>query len=150
MTANVGTSLWMAPETMLGDKYGVVADMISFGVLLSELDTHLLPYSHAKDSNNADRKMPDAAILQMATTGTLRVALSAEASSSSSSVALEIVALGVACVSSDPSGYPTAAEGCTGSRKRSRPCDHLINCQGSLGSLLLWIRTLHACCTVTR
>ncbi|KAG2787274.1 hypothetical protein PC129_g21534 [Phytophthora cactorum] len=31
MTAGVGTSLWMAPEVMLGERY----DVFSFGVVLS-------------------------------------------------------------------------------------------------------------------
>uniref|UniRef100_H3G7N6 Protein kinase domain-containing protein n=1 Tax=Phytophthora ramorum TaxID=164328 RepID=H3G7N6_PHYRM len=32
MTAGVGTSLWMAPEVMMGGKYDAKADMFSFGV----------------------------------------------------------------------------------------------------------------------
>ncbi|KAF4322012.1 hypothetical protein BBO99_00006705 [Phytophthora kernoviae] len=43
MTAGVGTSLWMAPEVMLGNKYDEKADIFSFGVVLSELDVHTLP-----------------------------------------------------------------------------------------------------------
>uniref|UniRef100_H3G6I1 Protein kinase domain-containing protein n=1 Tax=Phytophthora ramorum TaxID=164328 RepID=H3G6I1_PHYRM len=44
MTAGVGTSLWMAPEVMLGERYDDKADMFSFGVVLSELDQHTTPY----------------------------------------------------------------------------------------------------------
>eukprot|EP00644_Phytophthora_capsici_P017163 jgi/Phyca11/10288/fgenesh1_pm.PHYCAscaffold_48_\ len=52
MTAGVGTSLWMAPEVMLGEKYDDKADMFSFGVVLSELDVHTLP---SKSSSNRSR-----------------------------------------------------------------------------------------------
>ncbi|KAL3669714.1 hypothetical protein V7S43_005095 [Phytophthora oleae] len=48
MTAGVGTTLWMAPEVMLGQRYDVKADMFSFGVLLSELDVHTIPYTQTK------------------------------------------------------------------------------------------------------
>ncbi|ETL94066.1 TKL protein kinase [Phytophthora nicotianae] len=48
MTAGVGTSLWMAPEVMTGEKYDDKADIFLFAVVLSELDTHSLPYSQAK------------------------------------------------------------------------------------------------------
>lgn len=36
----------MAPEVMRAEQYDEKADIFSFGVLLSELDTHALPYSH--------------------------------------------------------------------------------------------------------
>ncbi|OWZ01383.1 TKL protein kinase, partial [Phytophthora megakarya] len=35
MTAGVGTSLWMAPEIMMGNSYDEMADMFSFGIVLS-------------------------------------------------------------------------------------------------------------------
>ncbi|KAG6953804.1 hypothetical protein JG688_00012639 [Phytophthora aleatoria] len=48
MTAGVGSSLWMAPEVMMGKRYGEKADVFSLGVVISEQDTHELPYFHAK------------------------------------------------------------------------------------------------------
>ncbi|GMF15378.1 unnamed protein product [Phytophthora lilii] len=103
MTAGVGTSLWMAPEVMLGEKYGDKADIYSFGVVLSELDSHSLPYSHAKDSSNSDRKMPDAVILQQVMLGNLSVQFSHTNYQS-------LKDLGLACVSIDPDHRPTSAE----------------------------------------
>ncbi|KAG2781468.1 hypothetical protein PC129_g222 [Phytophthora cactorum] len=52
MTAGVGASLWMA---MLGERYDDKTGMFSFGVVMSELDVHTLPYSQAKrkSSNSA-------------------------------------------------------------------------------------------------
>ncbi|EEY53027.1 protein kinase [Phytophthora infestans T30-4] len=41
MTAGVGTSLWMAPEVLMGERYDDKADIFSFGVVLSELDLQL-------------------------------------------------------------------------------------------------------------
>jgi CheY-like chemotaxis protein len=46
MTVRVGTLRWMAPEIMTGDTggYGIAADVYSYGVLLFELVTGVLPY----------------------------------------------------------------------------------------------------------
>ncbi|GMF19372.1 unnamed protein product [Phytophthora lilii] len=105
MTAGVGTSLWMAPEVMLGERYGDKADMFSFGVVLSELDVHTLPYDSSKrESLQLDgRSMPHATLLQKVTTGEARV----EFSELSPSLITE---LGLACISLDPKDRPTAAE----------------------------------------
>ncbi|ETP29846.1 hypothetical protein F442_21064 [Phytophthora nicotianae P10297] len=59
MTAAVGTSLWMAPEAMMGQGYDDKADIFSFGIVLSELNTHSMPYSHAKSRNGSGGRMPD-------------------------------------------------------------------------------------------
>jgi serine/threonine-protein kinase TNNI3K len=101
----VGTSLWMAPEVMLGEWYDDKADMFSFGVLLSELDVHSLPYSNAKQMNrdHFGRQMPQAVLLQQIASGNVRVEFS-EATSTS------ISGLGYACVSVDPRLRPSAAE----------------------------------------
>ncbi|KAK1946676.1 Serine/threonine-protein kinase STY17 [Phytophthora citrophthora] len=57
MTAGVGTLLWMAPEVMLGERYDDKADMFSFGVVLSEIDQHTLPYAHAKSTKSTSGQM---------------------------------------------------------------------------------------------
>ncbi|KAL3664787.1 hypothetical protein V7S43_009967 [Phytophthora oleae] len=103
MTAGVGTSLWMAPEVMLGERYDDKADIFSFGVVLSELDQHTLPYSHAKNNSHSGQRLTDTAILQMVAAGKLRVQFSPGAPES-------LVQLGIACVSTDPKQRPTAAE----------------------------------------
>ncbi|KAF1321519.1 Tkl protein kinase, partial [Globisporangium splendens] len=99
MTAGVGTSLWMAPEVMMGERYDQRADMFSFGIVLSELDTHALPYSQVKASDSG-RRLP---VLQLVSLGRLKVEFSA-------SCPPELAALGDACVSLDPYERPTAAE----------------------------------------
>ncbi|ETI31526.1 TKL protein kinase, variant 1 [Phytophthora nicotianae P1569] len=102
MTAGVGTSLWMAPEVMIGDRYNEKADMFSFGVVLGELDCQQLPYSHATEPGTG-RKLPGTAILQMVAAGQLRLEIS-------QTTATGIYDLVMACTSLTPSDRPTAAE----------------------------------------
>ncbi|TMW66837.1 hypothetical protein Poli38472_011953 [Pythium oligandrum] len=102
MTAGVGSSLWMAPEVMLGERYNEKADVFSYGVVLSELDTHVTPYTHATEPGTG-RKLPETAILQMVSLGRLRVEFS-------SSAYPELVELALACVAVNPADRPTAAE----------------------------------------
>ncbi|GMF25484.1 unnamed protein product [Phytophthora lilii] len=103
MTAGVGTSLWIAPEVMMGERYDDKADMFSFGVVLSELDSQQNPYAHAKENNPAGRKMPETAILQLVAMGKLRVEFSPGALKG-------VVQIGTACTAIDPTERPTAAE----------------------------------------
>ncbi|KAL8003207.1 putative protein kinase [Plasmopara halstedii] len=111
MTGGIGTSLWMAPEVMMGERYDDKADMFSFGVVLSELDSHTTPYALSKNSSNTTsssssaepNKLPNAAIMQMVAAGKLRVHFSDAGPKS-------IVDLGYACVAVDPAERPTASE----------------------------------------
>ncbi|GMF53256.1 unnamed protein product [Phytophthora fragariaefolia] len=103
MTADVGTSLWMAPEVMVGNAYDEKADMFSFGVVLSELSMHTLPYSHAKQRSGSNQQLSPLVILHRVATGTLSVEFS-EAGPQ------EMRRLGLSCVSMDPTKRPTAAE----------------------------------------
>ncbi|CAH0485743.1 unnamed protein product [Peronospora farinosa] len=105
MTAGVGTSLWMAPEVMMGERYDEKADIFSFGVVLSELDSHKLPYACAKVTDTG-RVIPDTAILQLISSGRLSVGFTAP-----TSPALEaMVHLGTACVAFEPEERPTASQ----------------------------------------
>ncbi|ETV76582.1 TKL protein kinase, variant [Aphanomyces astaci] len=54
MTAEIGTAAWIAPEVLKGVRYTEQADVYSFGVLLSEMDTATMPY--------ADLCRPDASV----------------------------------------------------------------------------------------
>uniref|UniRef100_M4B8A7 Protein kinase domain-containing protein n=1 Tax=Hyaloperonospora arabidopsidis (strain Emoy2) TaxID=559515 RepID=M4B8A7_HYAAE len=103
MTGGVGSSWWMAPEVMMGEQYDDKVDMFSFGVVLAELDQHVLPYTNVKDYSDSGRAMPELAILQLVATGRLQV----EFSSAAPTVIKE---LGLACVSVHPKDRPTAAD----------------------------------------
>ncbi|GLD98185.1 hypothetical protein PINS_up006882 [Pythium insidiosum] len=98
LTAGVGSLLWMAPEVVLGDHYDDKADIYSFGVVLSELDTNRLPFA-----STSDERMPDVAISQLVAAGELTVHFSSAADPA-------IVALGRACVSVNPSVRPSATQ----------------------------------------
>jgi serine/threonine-protein kinase TNNI3K len=102
MTAGVGTSLWMAPEVMMGERYDEKADMFSFGVVLSELDSHLLPYAMAKETDSG-RVLPDTALLQMVSLGRLRIEMSSNAPQA-------VAELAYACVALNPRNRPSAPE----------------------------------------
>eukprot|EP00644_Phytophthora_capsici_P014138 jgi/Phyca11/559315/estExt2_Genewise1.C_PHYCAscaffold_30316 len=97
MTSNVGSSLWMAPEVMMGERYDDKADMFSFGVVLSELDVHTVPYAHVKQT------MSDAVLLHQIVVGKVHVAFSQYSPQ-------EFWELGHACTAVDPLDRPTAAE----------------------------------------
>ncbi|EGZ10740.1 hypothetical protein PHYSODRAFT_418557, partial [Phytophthora sojae] len=101
MTNAVGTSLWMAPEVMMGGHYDSKADVYSFGIMLSELDTHLMPYANAKKENG--RKLTDTMIMRKVAAGELQVEFSRECP-------VDILTLAHACISVDPKQRPTAID----------------------------------------
>lgn len=106
LTSGVGTSLWTAPEVVLGkQRFSDKADVFAFGVVLSELDTQTLPYDEAKRGGGGDEVLiPDTKLLQMVARGTLQVQFSEH------NTPRELVALGKACVALDPQDRPTAAQ----------------------------------------
>ncbi|CAI5713420.1 unnamed protein product [Peronospora destructor] len=99
MTAGVGTARWIAPEVILGGHYTEFADIYSFGVVLSELDTCKAPFHDATNTNGG--KMQDVTILQLVSAGKLQPSLSESCPSS-------IVKLARACLSFDHAQRPSA------------------------------------------
>lgn len=106
MTAGVGSSLWMAPEVLVGERYDEKADIYSFGVVLSELDTHKLPYWRLRDPKDGSRQIPNVTLLQLVSMGKLTV----EFSTSSCLLTTQMIELGQKCVARKPSDRPSAVE----------------------------------------
>lgn len=94
MTAGVGTARWVAPEIILGEDYSELADIYSLGVLLTELDTHLLPYQNLG--------LEESTIVQQVAVGKLRPKVS-------ESCPEVIRRLTHACLQFDPQMRPPAA-----------------------------------------
>ncbi|OQR81478.1 kinase [Thraustotheca clavata] len=70
MTAGIGTYRWMAPEVLHDGHYSESADVFSYGVIMAELSTELLPYSDLK--NPAGNPYTDTALMTKVMTGDLR------------------------------------------------------------------------------
>ncbi|RLN98166.1 hypothetical protein BBJ28_00020499 [Nothophytophthora sp. Chile5] len=99
MTAGVGTARWIAPEVILGGHYTEFADIYSFGVVLSELDTCKAPFYDATNTNGG--KMQDVTILQLVSAGKLQPSFS-------DSCPPAVVKLARACLTFDPAKRPSA------------------------------------------
>ncbi|OQR86448.1 protein kinase [Achlya hypogyna] len=100
MTSNIGTVAWIAPEVLTGGRYTEKADIYSFGVLLSELDTCEVPYT-SMTGKSKDAQFSNARIAMMVSEGTLRPAFSDR-------IPEAIHALAQECLAFDPSERPAA------------------------------------------
>ncbi|KAF0692324.1 Aste57867_16581 [Aphanomyces stellatus] len=101
MTAGVGTYRWIAPEVLADGHYAVPADLFSLGVILSELDTEIVPYSDLRTA--AGKPFTDASIMANVMSGSILPGFSLDCPD-------WFVALGRQCLSFDPSVRPTAIE----------------------------------------
>ncbi|KAG1697952.1 hypothetical protein DVH05_015436 [Phytophthora capsici] len=101
MTAGVGTPYWTAPEVLEGKRYSEQADIYSFGVVLSELDTCKIPFHDCLSANG--KKAKPFHILQGVMSGTLRPSFSPDCPP-------RIRRIGVACCQHDPARRPTATQ----------------------------------------
>ncbi|KAG1698997.1 hypothetical protein DVH05_014370 [Phytophthora capsici] len=100
MTAAVGTGRWLAPEVISGSStYDQSVDVFSFGVVLSEMDTHAIPYDDVRGANG--NRLNDIAILQLVATGQLRPKFGAGCPP-------ELRMLAERCLDQDPTKRPPA------------------------------------------
>jgi Leucine-rich repeat (LRR) protein len=74
LASRAGSVRWLAPEILSGSPYDASVDIFSLGVVLSELDTHAIPYAAVQDETG--QPMGDEEIKSRVADGTLRLALS--------------------------------------------------------------------------
>ncbi|RHY57967.1 hypothetical protein DYB34_006932 [Aphanomyces astaci] len=100
MTVGVGTYRWMAPEILQVNHYSVAADMFSFGMILSELDTHNIPYADVTNPKNG-KPLVDTAIMSMVIAGTIKPTFS-------HTMPKWVRDMAQQCIATDPEDRPTA------------------------------------------
>ncbi|OWZ22026.1 TKL protein kinase [Phytophthora megakarya] len=101
MTAGVGTIYWTAPEVLMGKKYTEKADIYSFGIVMSEMDTCAVPYSDKRD--NSGKKLQGMKIIQMVIRMALRPSFLDDCPE-------QIKTLADRCLDADPDVRPDAPE----------------------------------------
>ncbi|KAF0723354.1 hypothetical protein Ae201684P_014507 [Aphanomyces euteiches] len=104
MTGNVGTVAWIAPEVLCCQRYTTKADIYSFGVFLSELDTVEHPYASCPgkvgDENSVDT-FSKARIALLVSQGQLQPAFT-------TTIPSKILDLAKKCLSFQEDDRPTA------------------------------------------
>ncbi|KDO34166.1 TKL protein kinase [Saprolegnia parasitica CBS 223.65] len=100
MTVGVGTYRWMAPEILQFNHYTTAADIYSFGMLLSEFDTHDIPYANMKNEKSG-KPLIDTAIMGMVIAGSVKPTFSDEMPEWLRTLALQ-------CIETEPENRPTA------------------------------------------
>ncbi|ETV90771.1 TKL protein kinase [Aphanomyces invadans] len=72
MTKDVDAFRWMAPEVLQGYGFTTAADIYSFGMLLSEIDTHDIPYNDMVYRPSRHQSIKDTAIFAALVSGRLK------------------------------------------------------------------------------
>ncbi|TMW61829.1 hypothetical protein Poli38472_010892 [Pythium oligandrum] len=101
MTAEVGTALWMAPEVLAGRRYNQSVDIYSLGVILSELDTHQLPFRG--DDGNQRSTLHSLRLMGAVMAGSERVRFLPTCPQ-------RIRELGIRCTEHEPTSRPSTLE----------------------------------------
>ncbi|ETV64374.1 TKL protein kinase [Aphanomyces astaci] len=110
-SSGVGGTRWMAPERILGLASGKSADVFSFGILLSEMDTSKLPYEdmgsrHLRSTKHGSMEKATRAsteLLRRIATDGLRPQMAVNGLAT-------VRALFTRCVSATPSDRPSFAD----------------------------------------
>ncbi|KAF0697399.1 hypothetical protein As57867_011834, partial [Aphanomyces stellatus] len=97
MTAAVGTFRWMAPEMLLFQGYSNAVDIFSFGVVLTELDSHALPYADLGET------LSDEAIARRVIHGGLRPSFGQDCP-------VWVRTLALRCMAANPDDRPSATQ----------------------------------------
>lgn len=98
MTGGMGTTAWIAPEVLQGDRYAESADIFSFGITLSEMDTCGHPYNSNRLEEDA---LTDAKIALLVSTDAIKPTIENDCPP-------EIRELILQCVAFKASDRPTA------------------------------------------
>ncbi|ETV94820.1 TKL protein kinase, variant [Aphanomyces invadans] len=102
MTMGVGTFRWMAPEVLQDAGYTISADIYSFGMVLSELDTHHAPYvDHVNPANG--HPVADGAVILKVINGSIKPTFTPECPR-------WVFDLAMRCLDLDPTNRPTAMQ----------------------------------------
>ncbi|KAG9416266.1 hypothetical protein AC1031_000664 [Aphanomyces cochlioides] len=101
-TLGVGTFRWMAPEVVQDQEYTIAADIYSFGMVLSEFDTHRIPY---EDVTNPVNGLPvaDSAIMVNVVKGEIKPTFTRDCPPWIFDVAMQ-------CLAHNPDDRPTAMQ----------------------------------------
>ncbi|RQM19373.1 hypothetical protein B5M09_004608 [Aphanomyces astaci] len=94
------TSRWIAPEVLSGDQFTKAADVYAFGMVLSELDSHQIPFAHIRTLSGND--LTNVAILQQVVKGALSPEFGA-------ACPRQILTLAKLCLHPNPKARPAAA-----------------------------------------
>ncbi|KAF0708068.1 hypothetical protein As57867_006442, partial [Aphanomyces stellatus] len=100
MTSNIGTVAWIAPEVLTGGRYTEKADIYSFGVLLSELDTLQVPYAEMLGKSK-ENGFSNARLAMMVSEGALQPSFT-------DGIPSELLALARECLSFNDTDRPSA------------------------------------------
>ncbi|EGZ09806.1 hypothetical protein PHYSODRAFT_523359 [Phytophthora sojae] len=101
MTNGVGTLLWTAPEILRGEAYSEKADVYSYAIVLSELDTCLPPFT--LNAEVSERHLTTMQLMHLATSGQVQPQLREDCPA-------PLQQLTTACASFEPSHRPNALE----------------------------------------